>query len=37
MPELNWPFGYALFWLACAAIVGTMMEFFKRKGWLGKS
>ncbi|MFZ4587703.1 MAG: magnesium/cobalt transporter CorA [Terrimicrobiaceae bacterium] len=37
MPELNWPFGYALFWLACAAIVGTMMAFFIRKGWLGKS
>lgn len=34
MPELHWPFGYIFFWGVCLCIVGGMMVFFKRRGWL---
>jgi len=34
MPELHWPFGYALIWLIIIAIAITMLIYFKRKRWL---
>ncbi|MCX6972141.1 MAG: magnesium/cobalt transporter CorA [Verrucomicrobia bacterium] len=34
MPELNWPFGYAFFWMVCLFSVAAMLIFFKRKKWL---
>jgi len=34
MPELNWPFGYAFFWVVCLVISGGMFLFFKRKKWI---
>ncbi|MBE2205641.1 MAG: magnesium/cobalt transporter CorA [Chthoniobacterales bacterium] len=34
MPELNWPFGYVLFWVVCLLSVAGMVLFFKRKKWL---
>ena len=34
MPELNWPFGYAFFWMVCLFTVAGMLVFFKRKRWL---
>ncbi len=34
MPELNWPFGYAFFWMVCLFSVAGMLIFFKRKKWL---
>jgi magnesium transporter len=34
MPELNWPFGYAYFWVICLCSVAGMLLFFKRKKWL---
>jgi magnesium transporter len=34
LPELRWRFGYGLFWLACAAIAGTLLIYFRRKRWL---
>ena len=34
MPELGWKWSYAVFWGAAIAIVGSMLVFFRRKGWL---
>ena len=34
MPELEWPFGYALAWFIIIAIAVAMLFFFKRKKWL---
>jgi magnesium transporter len=33
MPELDWYWGYPMFWLAIAGTAATMIFFFKRKGW----
>ncbi len=35
MPELTWRYGYLAFWTATLLIVGGMLVFFWRKGWLG--
>lgn len=34
MPELTWKYGYVGVWIVAAAIVGGLLYFFKRKGWL---
>lgn len=34
LPELEWHYGYALFWLVCAATTGAMVAWFRRHGWL---
>jgi magnesium transporter len=34
MPEMRWPWGYALVWGLIVAIVGAMVGFFRRKRWL---
>ena len=34
MPELHWGWGYAGAWLLMLTVGGTMLAFFKRKGWL---
>jgi magnesium transporter len=34
MPELKWPFGYALVWLVMLTTAIGMTLFFKRKRWL---
>lgn len=34
MPELQWQFGYAGFWLVVSGIVGGLMYYMKRQGWL---
>jgi magnesium transporter len=34
MPELSWKYGYLVVWFLAAAIVGGLLFFFKRKGWL---
>lgn len=36
MPELNWPYGYALVWAVMAAVTVGMLWFFRRRGWLGR-
>ncbi|WP_169788849.1 magnesium/cobalt transporter CorA [Vulgatibacter incomptus] len=36
MPELNWEWGYALFWLICIVTVVGLIRFFRRKGWIGE-
>jgi magnesium transporter len=34
MPELGWRYGYYLFWVMAAAIVGTIFFWLKRKRWI---
>jgi magnesium transporter len=36
MPELRWPHGYLFAILLMVISTGTMLLFFKRKGWIGK-
>jgi magnesium transporter len=36
MPELGWRWGYPVVWTVMLAIAGTLLWFFRRKGWLGK-
>jgi magnesium transporter len=33
-PEINWRWGYAFFWVLCTGTAGTMLWWFRRKGWL---
>ena len=33
-PELEWAWGYPLFWILCLAIAAFMLILFKRKKWL---
>jgi len=35
IPELSWPYSYAVFWTVCLGIVGGLALFFHRKGWMG--
>ena len=34
IPENRSDFAYPLFWLACLALVGGMLLWFRRRGWL---
>ena len=34
MPELNWRWGYPLFWVAILAIGGGLVWLFRRRDWL---
>lgn len=33
MPELNWAYGYPLVWGVMLAIAGSLILFFRRRGW----
>jgi magnesium transporter len=33
-PELDWPQAYPAFWVICLFTTGTMVAWFRRKGWL---
>ncbi|MBN1654455.1 MAG: magnesium/cobalt transporter CorA [Deltaproteobacteria bacterium] len=33
IPELKWRYSYAAFWIACGAIIGALLFYFRRKGW----
>ena len=33
-PEINWRYGYAFVWAVMLGVVGIMMWFFKKKGWM---
>jgi magnesium transporter len=35
IPELGWKYSYAVFWAICATVVGVLLLYFRRKGWLG--
>ena len=34
LPELEWRFGYPVFWIVMLVITVTMLIFFKKKNWL---
>ncbi len=34
MPELNWYWGYPVFWLVIVVIAGALLVFFRRRDWL---
>jgi magnesium transporter len=36
MPELKWKYGYFIILGLMAGVAGIMLEYFRRKGWLGK-
>jgi len=35
IPELGWEYSYFVFWGVCLAIVGVLLVFFWRRGWIG--
>ncbi len=34
LPELNWKYGYASFWVISAILTGFMLRYFRKKKWL---
>lgn len=34
LPELNWRYGYASFWVISAILTGFMLRYFRKKNWL---
>jgi len=34
LPELEWPYGYALFWVVSAVTAAGMVVWLRRRGWL---
>jgi len=34
LPELEWRWGYAIFWVVSAGIAGRMIAWFRARGWL---
>jgi magnesium transporter len=34
IPENRWSFSYPVFWLVCAGIAGTMIYWFRKRGWI---
>jgi magnesium transporter len=34
LPELEWWWGYPLFWLVCLVTAGVMVAWFRRRSWL---
>jgi magnesium transporter len=35
LPELDWRYGYALFWAVCLVVTAALLVVFWRLGWLG--
>jgi magnesium transporter len=35
MPELHWRFGYQFTWLVMLTVVGALLLYFRRNGWIG--
>ena len=35
LPELHWKYSYIGFWCICLTIVGALLVYFYRKGWIG--
>lgn len=35
LPELEWKYGYLMFWGVCLVIIGGLLLLFRRLGWLG--
>ncbi|MBL3592178.1 MAG: magnesium/cobalt transporter CorA [Synergistaceae bacterium] len=36
MPELHWPWAYPVLWGVMAVLLGSMLAWFRKKGWLGR-
>jgi magnesium transporter len=36
MPELKWRYGYVALWGVMIAVLGGMLVFFRRRGWIGR-
>ncbi|CAA6678676.1 MULTISPECIES: magnesium/cobalt transporter CorA [unclassified Lentimonas] len=36
IPELDWKYSYATFWLICLISCTSLLIFFRRKGWIGQ-
>jgi magnesium transporter len=36
IPELAWQYSYPVFWGCCISIVGFLLFYFYRKGWIGR-
>jgi magnesium transporter len=34
IPENQWHASYPAFWVICLLVAGTMLMWFRRKGWL---
>lgn len=34
MPELDWKYGYVMFWVLCVGVVTGLLVYFKKKDWL---
>lgn len=34
LPELNWKYGYASFWIISIVLTGFMLRYFRKKNWL---
>jgi magnesium transporter len=34
LPELEWVWGYPLFWIVCAVTAVTMVLWFRRRQWI---
>jgi magnesium transporter len=34
LPEFKWRYGYPAFWVVCLFTAGTMIAWFRRRGWL---
>jgi magnesium transporter len=34
LPEFKWRYGYPMFWIVCLFTSGTMIAWFRRRGWL---
>jgi magnesium transporter len=35
IPELGWSWAYPTFWLMCLLVLGGLVAYFRRKGWIG--
>lgn len=33
-PEIDWKYGYIVFWIISFLLIGFMIRYFKKKGWL---
>ena len=34
LPEFKWRYGYPMFWVVCLFTAGTMIAWFRRRGWV---
>lgn len=37
IPEMDWKYAYPTFWATCIVTMGSLLFYFRRKGWIGES